>query len=260
MIFTFLSIVSYFNISSFCVDTSTSCGNWVKQSGCYGENSEYLLSNCAASCGICENDCLDFSPLCYDWAKNGECYNNSEFMIRKCPVSCGVCSVECNDIINLSICSMWKENGYCETTSLGTKLCSKTCDVCKKSCIDTNVQCSMWAAAGECQNNTRFMLESCPYSCSVCQTNNCNDENTTSCALWKNNGECHSNPNPVLSICPDSCTVCRDICEDTSEMCYSWFMAGACENNSLVMNKKCPRSCGVCSELKGYHINSKDEL
>ena len=56
--------------------------------------------------------------------------------------------------------------------------CPKTCRTCGHrqlidglyDCQDTKPECAKWAAAGECENNRRFMLSGCSASCDVCQS------------------------------------------------------------------------------------------
>ena len=43
-------------------------------------------------------------------------------------------------------------------------------------CLDHNSQCPYWAAIGECQSNPGFMLNNCPVTCKMCQSETCKDE------------------------------------------------------------------------------------
>eukprot|EP00966_Prymnesium_polylepis_P316285 7308448-Prymnesium_polylepis.1 len=67
------------------------CETW-RASGECESNAEFMLRECAATCGLCRTVCTDHDVHCTEWAKAGECSANQAFMHKKCPASCGVCS------------------------------------------------------------------------------------------------------------------------------------------------------------------------
>lgn len=75
-------------------DKAEECSKWVDAGEC-STNPGFMMSHCAASCGLCTPVCMDHSPDCPGWAQRdggAECDNNKLFMMSTCPASCGVCS------------------------------------------------------------------------------------------------------------------------------------------------------------------------
>ena len=79
-----------------CHDAAVSkdeCAKWVAEGECT-DNPAFMLTNCAASCGLCTNVCSDHDSNCATWAtmnEGRECDENKAFMLKTCPASCGVC-------------------------------------------------------------------------------------------------------------------------------------------------------------------------
>ena len=70
------------------------CAKWVENQECH-TNPSFMLSNCAKSCGLCTDVCMDHHPECPGWARRDEgkeCDTNKGFMLRTCPGSCGICT------------------------------------------------------------------------------------------------------------------------------------------------------------------------
>ena len=57
----------------------------------------------------------------------------------------------------------------CQTPVTTSSTSVSTTTKTPENCIDDNVECSSWAAAGECQANPNYMLVQCKKSCQVCQ-------------------------------------------------------------------------------------------
>ena len=89
-----------------CEDSHPSCDGWSKltPSECTA-NPEYMIANCAKSCGACSPApapvavppailCEDSHPSCDGWSKltPSECIANPEYMIANCAKSCGACA------------------------------------------------------------------------------------------------------------------------------------------------------------------------
>jgi hypothetical protein len=124
--------------------------------------------------------------------------------------------------------------------------------VCPFQCIDLHHHCPEWAHEGECHNNPRMMLSTCPKSCNVCGKS-CQDSNLTQCAIW-GSYECETNPSSVIPLCPRTCGVCTIACTDSSAECKAWALNGECETNPTSMSALCPAACGLCHRIE------KDEL
>ena len=56
----------------------------------------------------------------------------------------------------------------------------------------------------------------------------CNDK-VPDCANWARAGECTKNPSAMALQCPLSCSVCQFECKDTDESCVAWSQSGQCE-------------------------------
>ena len=152
-----------------CVDKiEKECPKWAKNGRCDGEDRPFMLRACPQSCGICSSVCHDRHADCAQWTKEGECWQNPGFMLKKCPRTCGVCqSGDCKDT-NQTLCDMWGEYACIDTPGAVLRDCPKTCHVCDNSCIDKDVSCPSWAAAGECQKNPQTVVHLCPGSCGIC--------------------------------------------------------------------------------------------
>ena len=133
------------------------------------------------------------------------------------------------------------------------------------ACGDAQVECKQWAAAGECEANPGFMLESCPRSCGRCEGikkvaryRGCEDEPSYNCTEREKRGECDSDKGEMLSHCPSSCGACRFHqlvrealdCEDRHENCGRWSWTGECRINPQYMRENCPVACDVCKEKR----------
>eukprot|EP00088_Acartia_fossae_P050918 TRINITY_DN57140_c0_g1_i1.p1 TRINITY_DN57140_c0_g1~~TRINITY_DN57140_c0_g1_i1.p1 ORF type:complete len:131 (-),score=10.05 TRINITY_DN57140_c0_g1_i1:181-573(-) len=73
-------------------------------------------------------------------------------------------------------------------------------------CSDLNANCEQWASNNECNINPDYMLESCPYSCRLCDEE-CLNLNGF-CDDWAAKGECQTNPEYMLSRCKMACYNC----------------------------------------------------
>lgn len=137
---------------------AASCAQWAEIGECW-RNADFMLQNCASSCGMCSSDqglsrapdgrtsttctnpelmqgstyddCFDDHESCMDWAMSDECSRNPGYMESNCRSSCYVCQSD--------------------------------------GCHDDDLECAQWAAAGECSTNERYMVEHCSYSCRVCE-------------------------------------------------------------------------------------------
>jgi hypothetical protein len=69
-------------------------------------------------------------------------------------------------------------------------------------CVDTNRECAIWAATGECAKNPNYMLTSCCSSCGSSAP--CRDQDDR-CGAWAANNQCNANPNYMLNFCCGSC-------------------------------------------------------
>jgi hypothetical protein len=75
-------------------------------------------------------------------------------------------------------------------------------DSLPNQCLDTNDQCAVWAARGECTNNPGYMLTSC---CATCESSAaCRDQNPQ-CSAWAADNQCNVNPDYMQPFCCHSC-------------------------------------------------------
>ena len=70
------------------------------------------------------------------------------------------------------------------------------------SCSDDNIQCAVWAATSQCQDNPGWMLPNCCASCA--NPNPCVDTNSN-CPAWAAENQCTINPDYMQPYCCYSC-------------------------------------------------------
>ncbi|CAJ0914639.1 unnamed protein product, partial [Mesorhabditis belari] len=90
---------------------------------------------------------------------------------------CFLLSSSCEDFDGSDLCSIWKSNGYCDSSaSQQEKLrhCRKTCGLCNltPTCLDPNPKdCNAWAANDFCRSmfwTSSEKAQYCPSSCNRC--------------------------------------------------------------------------------------------
>ena len=74
------------------------------------------------------------------------------------------------------------------------------------NCRDKDADCEGWAANGECDNSSRYMIPNCPKACGFCD--NCGDKHER-CQEWADRGECDKNPWYMLPHCNKACQLCK---------------------------------------------------
>lgn len=149
--------------------------------------------------------------------------------------------------------TLYSCDGYPQTTGDGGTAKPKPTETIATvkpdlSCQDTNKYCASWAAEGECQKNSGWMLKNCPVACDECK-NDCADHEIY-CNEWKAQGECKKNPEYMNIYCAKSCGKCKaqNACEDENDFCQSWKTKGYCTNSKYAnyMKLRCKKSCGQC--------------
>jgi len=74
-----------------CKNQNSRCEEWARNGQCT-LNSNWMLANCAPSCGRCTAaKCEDKNKQCKTWAGKGECKKNSNWMSNNCAKSCRQC-------------------------------------------------------------------------------------------------------------------------------------------------------------------------
>jgi hypothetical protein len=143
-------------------------------------------------------------------------------------------------------------------------------------CRDSDENCAMWAATGECAANPSFMFASCLQSCTTCdvegdsarnrtraemrqrlEVGSCYDD-ASDCESRVSVGGCHDGSETALR-CASSCHACGFSklleqaygCVDTDPMCEQWAAAGECQTNVGFMRSSCAKSCGSSCTGKG---------
>lgn len=84
---------------------------------------------------------------CEGWTELGQCEQNPGFMLQQCRRSCGECG---------------EEGGEEEDDD------NKGGEEEEDRCADSDGGCYLWADAGECEQNSDWMLKKCRKSCGVC--------------------------------------------------------------------------------------------
>ena len=91
--------------------------------------------------------CFDKDPNCPEWAAAGECVANPEYMLAECAPSCGApCPPErapdCVDRDKTGACAGWAASGECEANPAFMKLrCAASCNTCDM--LDYKKRCPM---------------------------------------------------------------------------------------------------------------------
>lgn len=169
-----------------CNDYHDSCHIWAREGGCeqsYG----YMRYHCPLSCGTCEEieredgtrRCSDDEYRCVEWAGLGECDENPAYMLTSCKRACLVCydgtsqwgleqrvpteeeagagGVERTiSQIEQSVQYMrrvWKDSDFAKV---------------RHKCQNQHVDCTWWAAIGECEKNPKYMRVNCAPACESC--------------------------------------------------------------------------------------------
>lgn len=250
----------------YCQDDNENCGVWAKDGECKGENNVFMTAKCPLSCEVCNNVCRDVEESCIDWAKDGQCKANPTYMAKSCPTSCGICKEKCYDKEPGDKCGEWAREGECKKNPAIISQCPVSCGACSSMCIDRNSNCPQWAAAGDCSNNTGYMLRECSHSCKVCTDekgiSTCEDRQISQCLIWGEQ-ECNVNPGSMYRTCPRLCGACGLLCADKHESCPGWAAAKegkACAEEGGWLLSSCPYSCGICAQVNRFPRKEKDEV
>lgn len=156
------------------------------------------------------------------------------------------------------------------------------------TCVDNVEACSVWARAGECTRNSKFMNSECPKSCGACTPT---DEVAAKKELRKeieaaklkrraaalgDGDEDDDDDSPMddtprtlsaklkeeaklrkpeltlddLRAGAHAATPGKPACVDANPRCLEWSKAGECEANTVFMRSNCIKSCGLCGEQR----------
>jgi len=85
------------------------------------------------------------------------------------------------------------------------------------ACEDSNDNCATWAAIGECDSNPGYMLENCPVTCRMCQSETCFDRRPDCAERCRGGAEsnysstlqCYYKPE-LLEECTWTCGACKE--------------------------------------------------
>jgi hypothetical protein len=132
----------------------------------------------------------------------------------------------------------------------------------KRTCEDSIESCGLWSEAGECENNSVWMLENCRLSCGVCEVEIVCEDSDNRCSLWATSGECEANPNYMMANCKLSCAICEvdEVGKDDNDQCAGWASIGECESNPTYMLPNCHESCGQCNEENENPLSNTTSL
>lgn len=159
-------------------------------------------------------------------------------------------------------CEWWALQGGC--TGQGhdqtwmKENCAKACYKCSSHVepvcqnVLNDVNCTQYAAAGECANNPSWMGAFCKKACGHCErpapcSNKVND---TMCDDWYGSSECTTNPRWMIPNCAKSCFQCDTDtirCENKNSLCDLWAMQGYCKSNPGYMIPLCTKACLGCT-------------
>ena len=138
---------------------------------------------CAAGDESCQAPCQDnhqASNECSYWASIGECFKNPNFMDVECRQSCELCPGQQQTGADLGVPQKLQDEVYKVSKFLGegrlkiAREYLKTADLSdemKTLCRNKQELCTVWAVAGECENNPEFMKKECAPACKSCLYN-----------------------------------------------------------------------------------------
>jgi ShK domain-like len=75
-------------------------------------------------------------------------------------------------------------------------------DQLANQCTDSNEQCPVWAAHGECSANPNYMATGC---CASCESSAACRDQDPECAAWAADNQCNVNPGYMEPFCCASC-------------------------------------------------------
>ena len=114
---------------------------------------------------------------------------------------------------------------------------------------DANTNCPTWAAAGECEANSQYMLTECAHACAGGGGEAEPQDSHQDCAPWVQDGECYRNPAFMLQQCRASCSKFAanndGILQDTSDTCVNFALRGGCTDNPKKAETTCRASCHI---------------
>lgn len=241
----------------------------------------------------------DSHERCPSWKDEGECYRDPSYMKQYCPVACTDMkpvprrNIDCID--THTNCSFWAEDTECETNQSVKKYCPLSCGVGKCGdnnttnndknkdvpntgkneqvlCTDDHENCGGWADMGECEDNPKYMRESCKKSCGVCRsaaTATASKTKTTTDPIedmlkrTAKFGEIQVASGDKQEITLDNVremidymeksddfltlsSEIQDNCRTKNELCSFWAAIGECEANVAFMKIQCAPACKTC--------------
>ena len=145
------------------------------------------IVHCPLSCNRCNDkkktECVDDTPNCTLWAKNGECKQNPRLMWKTCMASCKACdgnpepnpeptpdpepepepkpepTPDPNPNPPVPGCKDYNtdcDKNSCKDQANAKVYCAKTCNLCNAKCEDYDKICESWA--GQCQEAAYYLL------------------------------------------------------------------------------------------------------
>eukprot|EP00568_Trieres_chinensis_P011318 CAMPEP_0183301536 /NCGR_PEP_ID=MMETSP0160_2-20130417/7617_1 /TAXON_ID=2839 ORGANISM="Odontella Sinensis, Strain Grunow 1884" /NCGR_SAMPLE_ID=MMETSP0160_2 /ASSEMBLY_ACC=CAM_ASM_000250 /LENGTH=498 /DNA_ID=CAMNT_0025464173 /DNA_START=17 /DNA_END=1513 /DNA_ORIENTATION=- len=171
-----------------CVDNHDRCDQWAKNGEC-GKNQKFMLHHCMKSCAVCGTDimdkpvdsepCVDNDERCPRWKEFNQCEKNPGYMLTNCRRSCKTCQTSITSTIDFGIQQL--EGGDNAPQVLAVIRDSKKYmrkvmadpryASVRETCRNGNAKCSIWAAAGDCQDSPIVPLQ-CGPACQTCDMQN----------------------------------------------------------------------------------------
>ncbi|KAF8373328.1 hypothetical protein PRIPAC_79757 [Pristionchus pacificus] len=148
-------------------------------------------------------------------------------------------------------CTNWVKNGFCQNSYYSSeqkkKFCGNACGLCStggSACVDANINCAKWSAAGKCSVAAVKSI----YCCLSCN-----------CVNWVKNGFCNNMGYSLAqrqASCGISCGLCTSagvpivpgVCTaDANANCANWAANGFCNNAAYTQATKTAYCCKTCA-------------
>eukprot|EP00934_Nitzschia_sp_Nitz4_P008287 Nitzschia sp. Nitz4//scaffold150_size53981//47623//49714//NITZ4_006687-RA/size53981-augustus-gene-0.35-mRNA-1//1//CDS//3329537101//8277//frame0 len=141
-------------------------------------------NTCAKMGGSGVPVCIDYHENCEFWANSGECTANPNYMLKECAKSCGTCPtttlVGDDELLSATESFGVRQTADGKEMSSTMQVIRESVDYMQSDevstlpqsiqelCYNKETLCSFWAQIGECEANQSYMKINCAPACKSC--------------------------------------------------------------------------------------------